>query len=64
MNWENNIMKSELSNPNKDFVKKMQVAQQSLAKLEQEIAPFVKKSMVLDRTTAGRWCETSSYLYE
>jgi len=37
-------------------------AKKSLKKLTEEIAPFIKKRVIKQQSTAGKWCDTS-FLY-
>lgn len=40
----------------KSFVK----AEESFRRMQEEIAPFIKRRKFKEHSTAGEWCETSS----
>lgn len=37
-------------------------AQDNLRRIQKEIAPYIKKRKIIENSTAGEWCETSSLL--
>jgi len=55
-------MKKKVSASVQTFAEKVKNAQEDLIKMEQEIAPFVKKRMVVEQTTAGSWRDTARLL--
>ncbi len=55
---------SDKIGPKKQIEKDNQIrfeeAKKSLQKLQEEIAPYIKKREFKEVSTAGEWCETSS----